>query len=108
MDKRPTAKIAPGRRGRTAPAPVPITNWISNAACAAADPEAFFPASPESDAKAKQYCASCPVRAECRDYALAAGVECGVWGGLNENERKAIRQEAAQQEPAANAIGGAA
>jgi hypothetical protein len=108
MDKRPTVKITAGRRGRAAPAPVPITNWIGNAACAAADPEAFFPASPESDAKAKQYCAGCPVRAECRDYALAAGVEYGVWGGLNEDERKAIREAAAQHEPAADAIGGAA
>jgi WhiB family transcriptional regulator, redox-sensing transcriptional regulator len=112
MDNHPTAPGKSGRRSRnrTFPAPpqVPIAHWIDSAACAAANPEVFFPASHESDAGAKQYCASCPVRDECRDYALAAGEEFGIWGGLNEDERKAIREEAAGHGQAVKTIGGVA
>src|SRR4051794_22632321 len=71
--------------------------WLDQAACAAADPEIFFPASGEPDAGAKQYCASCPVRDACREYALAAGEEHGVWGGLNEAERRAIHAKARRE-----------
>jgi WhiB family redox-sensing transcriptional regulator len=110
MDKRPTApaKSASRPQGR-APAPPgpPIGEWIDEAACASADPEVFFAAGPESDAVAKQYCAICPVRDQCRDYALASGEEFGIWGGLSEDERKAILEEAGERQ-SGNLLGGAA
>ncbi|NNH73210.1 WhiB family transcriptional regulator [Nocardia uniformis] len=37
---------------------------------------------------AKRICANCPVLAECRAYALAAGEQYGIWGGMSESERQ--------------------
>ena len=36
---------------------------------------------------AKSLCGTCPVQAECRAYALAAGETFGVWGGAAERDR---------------------
>jgi WhiB family redox-sensing transcriptional regulator len=87
---------------------VPVGDWIEDAACAAADPEIFFTAGSESEAKAKKYCAICPVRDECRQYALAAGEEFGVWGGLNEDERQATLLDAGEREQPGSPLGGVA
>jgi hypothetical protein len=42
----------------------------------------------ERRAEAKQVCATCPVRAECTDHALAEPEPDGMWGGLSESERR--------------------
>ena len=39
---------------------------------------------------AKRICAVCPVQQTCLDYALVTRETHGVWGGLNETERRAI------------------
>ncbi len=39
--------------------------------------------------QAKLICATCQVRTECLEYALATKEPYGIWGGLNEVERKA-------------------
>jgi hypothetical protein len=108
-----TSPKAPGK-GRPRPSSAVLlaptasaAAWLDQAACATADPEIFFPASGEPDAAAKQYCASCPVRDACRDYALAAGEEFGVWGGLNEAERRAIHAKA-RRDKATRPLGGVA
>ena len=75
---------------------MPFTgSWTSRAACRGMDTEMFFPADgerpPERDtreAKAKQVCARCPVRSECLEESLARPDKHGVFGGLNEQERK--------------------
>jgi WhiB family transcriptional regulator, redox-sensing transcriptional regulator len=111
MNQHPTPPKATTRRGtrmtRVPPAPS-ITRWIDRAACVTADPAIFFPEGHESDAEAKQVCAGCPVRDRCRDYALAAREEFGVWGGLSEDERTAILSEADKREETGNPVGGAA
>jgi WhiB family redox-sensing transcriptional regulator len=110
MDKHPTVPRKPYKqRTRTIPeaAPVSIGSWAGRAACATADPETFFPVGNEQDAAAKQYCARCPVCDFCRHYALAANEEFGVWGGLNEAERRAILARA-KRERAATLPGGVA
>lgn len=66
--------------------------WQANAACAGADPELFFPARGEPTATAKAVCATCPVRDPCREYALARTEKFGIWGGLSERERRALRR----------------
>jgi WhiB family redox-sensing transcriptional regulator len=52
----------------------------------------FFP--PQGDTAtaeaAKAVCALCPVRPECRQYALAAREGFGIWGGLDAAERESI------------------
>jgi hypothetical protein len=39
------------------------------------------------DAKLR-YCARCPVINVCLDYAIVMGLKVGVYGGLNEKERR--------------------
>jgi WhiB family redox-sensing transcriptional regulator len=39
---------------------------------------------------AKRICATCPVRRQCLEYALANDVSHGVWGGASERERRRI------------------
>lgn len=53
------------------------------------DPDIFFPDSRADDAiqPALNTCRRCPVRPQCRDYALATPGLYGVWGGLTQGER---------------------
>jgi len=39
---------------------------------------------------AKAICRQCPVLAECREYALSVREPHGIWGGLNEYERRQL------------------
>jgi hypothetical protein len=36
-------------------------------------------------------CARCPVREPCLDYAISHGIVHGIWGGLAERDRRALR-----------------
>jgi WhiB family transcriptional regulator, redox-sensing transcriptional regulator len=45
------------------------------------NPDLFFAESPQGVARAKELCASCPVRAACLADALDRGEPWGVWGG---------------------------
>jgi WhiB family transcriptional regulator, redox-sensing transcriptional regulator len=42
------------------------------------------------EADAKGICLGCDVREECLEYALSIREPHGIWGGLNENERKLL------------------
>ena len=42
------------------------------------------------ETRAKAICAACSVRRPCLDYALRIREPHGIWGGLNEAERKAL------------------
>lgn len=63
----------------------------------------FFPptsAEPRTDretreARAKAICRACPVTAECLDYALRIREPHGIWGGLNEGERRTVLERRA-------------
>jgi WhiB family redox-sensing transcriptional regulator len=39
-------------------------------------------------------CAGCSVLEECRDYALRTRQPYGVWGGLDEEQRRALWRSA--------------
>jgi WhiB family redox-sensing transcriptional regulator len=59
---------------------------------------------PEREARereAKAVCASCPVLAECLDYAMRHSVRYGIWGGLNEEGRSLERRRRARRTSAA-------
>jgi WhiB family redox-sensing transcriptional regulator len=71
------------------------TSWMELARCAEVDPEAFFPEKGGSTRRAKLVCGGCEVRAECLGYALDHGERFGIWGGLSEQERRRLRQQAA-------------
>lgn len=62
-----------------------IQPWRGGSACKDVDPQIFF--ADTSAAKAKQVCAGCGVRAQCRAAADAAGEAFGIWGGLSGTER---------------------
>ena len=53
------------------------------------------------EAKAKAVCARCPVRDECLEYALRTREPHGIWGGLNEMERRAVLRRRALTERSA-------
>ena len=70
--------------------------WRDAAACRDTDPDLFFPvgttgAAVEEIEAAKALCWSCPVRAQCLEFALVANQEAGVWGGTSEDERRKLR-----------------
>lgn len=75
----------------------PDVSWTDLAACRFEDPELFFPISTKGPGRAqteeaKAVCARCPVRQECLEYALATHQEAGIWGGLTEDELRALRR----------------
>ena len=71
-------------------------SWQHRAACRGADAVYFFaPSHFEKRAEkngreaiAKSICSRCPVRAPCLEYALQVREAHGVWGGMNEMERR--------------------
>jgi len=75
-------------------------DWRASAACRDMDTAVFFPESDGEATLAKAVCAACPVREACLDFALLTRQDDGVWGGLDENERRRVRrrrQEAARK-----------
>jgi WhiB family redox-sensing transcriptional regulator len=66
--------------------------------CRTVDPETFFPVGTTGPAilqaeEAKALCARCPIIGDCLIYALDMGIEFGVWGGMDEHERRSIRRK---------------
>lgn len=78
-------------------------SWRVNALCRGENAVHFFPPShferkDEKDARegqARALCAACPVRAECLDYALTVQEPHGIWGGMNELERRRLLRKRA-------------
>lgn len=74
------------------------TAWAEQAACIGLDPELFFPVGTSEQAleqtrRAKAVCDACPVRDACLRWSLDTCQDAGVWGGLDEEERRAIRRQ---------------
>ena len=58
--------------------------------CRDLPPEIFFPSDGVGVEVARRYCAECPVKTPCLEYALENHIEHGVWGGASERERRRI------------------
>ncbi len=73
-------------------------DWVTGAACRGAHREAFYPPNSierkeercEREAVAKRICAGCAVQSECLELALRTHEIHGIWGGLNEDERRFV------------------
>nr|WSX48927.1 WhiB family transcriptional regulator [Streptomyces sp. NBC_00974] len=65
--------------------------WYELALCAQTGPGFFFPEPGSSLREAKRLCGACEGRAACLEFALANDERFGVWGGLSEGERQALR-----------------
>jgi WhiB family redox-sensing transcriptional regulator len=72
--------------------------WQAKASCRGPQTALFFPPShferkddkEGRELRAKAICSTCPVRRPCLDYALRIREPHGIWGGLNEAERRAL------------------
>lgn len=72
--------------------------WQWKAACRGPQSAVFFPPAhferkdekEAREAQAKAICATCSVRQPCLDYAIRIREPHGIWGGLNELERKQL------------------
>ena len=76
-------------------------DWRHRAVCRDEDPELFFPIGNTGPAllqieQAKAVCRRCPVIQECLTWALESGQDAGVWGGLSEDERRALKRRNAR------------
>lgn len=79
--------------------------WQFAAACRGEDSSLFFAPNyfekrDEKDgreAKAKAICARCSVRDVCLEYAIRIRETHGIWGGLNEFERRQLLRQRALQ-----------
>ncbi|MGH3098835.1 MAG: WhiB family transcriptional regulator [Streptosporangiales bacterium] len=73
-------------------------DWRHRAACREVDPELFFPIGNTGPAllqieEAKAVCRRCPVSEPCLEWALSTGQDAGVWGGMSEDERRALKRQ---------------
>jgi WhiB family redox-sensing transcriptional regulator len=76
-------------------------DWRDRAVCREEDPELFFPVGTTGPAlvqieEAKAVCRRCPVMEKCQQWALETRQADGVWGGLSEAERRAVKRRAAR------------
>jgi WhiB family redox-sensing transcriptional regulator len=76
-------------------------DWRHRAACRDEDPELFFPIGNTGPAlaqieEAKKVCTRCEVKEPCLQWALESGQEAGVWGGMSEDERRALKRRVAR------------
>ena len=76
-------------------------DWRHRSACLDEDPELFFPIGNTGPAilqieEAKSVCRRCPVIERCLTWALESKQEAGVWGGLSEDERRALKRRNAR------------
>jgi WhiB family redox-sensing transcriptional regulator len=69
--------------------------WWARAECKGVDPELWFPDRGGDTRPAKEVCRGCVVRKQCLEYALAGGERFGIWGGMSERERRALRRQRA-------------
>ena len=73
-------------------------SWQNRGACRGPHATVFFPP-PQferkvdrtwREARAREICSDCRVAADCLEFALEIREPHGIWGGLNENERREI------------------
>jgi WhiB family redox-sensing transcriptional regulator len=73
-------------------------DWTVAAACRDSEGSLFYSTDSserkedrlEREKVAKRICAGCAVREECLEAAVARHESYGIWGGLNEFERRAL------------------
>ena len=73
-----------------------MVTWRNRAACLGENSELFFPDGKTGPAllqteEAKAVCHRCEVAATCLKWAIESGQDYGVWGGMSEYERRALK-----------------
>lgn len=77
--------------------------WHIRAACAGQDTEMFFSKNHYVIMQALEFCGRCPVQNDCLKLALELG-EHGIWGGLTEEQRRAVEQREMVAQAALNRV----
>jgi WhiB family redox-sensing transcriptional regulator len=72
-------------------------DWRHRSACLDENPELFFPIGHAEPAlaqveAARRVCQRCEVRERCLSWALEAGLDHGILGGMTDVERRALRR----------------
>ena len=67
-------------------------DWAKDAACRGMDTNLFYANHGKKYAKVRLICESCPVFAQCLDWALTSESE-GMWAGTTELERVVMRKQ---------------
>lgn len=75
--------------------------WRNRAACLGVDPELFFPIGSSAPAflqieETKAVCRRCEVIETCLTWAMESGQNTGIWGGMSEDERRALKRRDAR------------
>jgi WhiB family redox-sensing transcriptional regulator len=75
--------------------------WRNRSACLDESPELFFPIGNARPAllqveAAKTVCRRCAVADTCLSWAIDARQDDGVWGGMSEDERRALKRRTAR------------
>jgi WhiB family redox-sensing transcriptional regulator len=79
--------------------------WQARGACRGPQAMVFFfpPAQAERkqerihrEARAKAICSTCAVRRDCLAYAIRIHEPHGIWGGMNEAERRKLSERASR------------
>lgn len=75
-------------------------DWRLEARCRDLDFDTFFPVGragtsegAEGAERAKAVCRLCDVRAECLGFAIRTNQDFGVWGGMDEEQRRKHRRQ---------------
>ncbi len=76
-------------------------DWRDRAACLDEDPELFFPIGNTGPAiaqieGAKVVCRRCEAVDTCLKRTNESGQDAGVWGGMSEDERRALKRRNAR------------
>ncbi len=80
-----------------------VDTWQVKASCRGPQAEVFFPPAhaerkeerARREERAKAICCTCSVKADCLEYAIRIREPHGIWGGLNEAERKQLAERRA-------------
>ena len=83
-------------------------DWRHKAICRDEPDELFFPVGNSGPAllqiaEAKTVCRRCPAVSDCLAWALDHGIDHGVWGGMGEDERRALKRREARTRARSNA-----
>lgn len=79
--------------------------WQTFANCRGEAPSFMFPDRDDLQGieEAKQVCTFCPVKSTCLDEALARNEIHGIWGGMDEDERRRYRRRLMRRQRIARA-----
>jgi WhiB family redox-sensing transcriptional regulator len=83
-------------------------NWRDRAACLEENPDLFFPIGNADPAihqieQARAVCRRCEVVQACLSWAIDSRQDAGVWGGLSEGQRHALKRRDARAHRAGRA-----